>query len=438
LKEERSVRLREYGLTIGTLGSNASQTLIIALLPVLLGRYTQSAALIGAVIGSEGLLAILVPYWVGYLSDHMPETWARRVGRRTFFLWVSAPLMGGALVLVPFLHGFWPLALSGILFFAALQGYMTPLWALMIDSVPDERRATVQGVRGAFQAIGLAFGLIVAGLLFELWEPLPFFTAAFLLIGSTWLTVLSAPSDRGRAALLQPGKPKAPVWRRLLKRPEIRWFLLASALWNGAIDGIRPYIFLYAAAVFGISVGGTSGLLVFLMLGVGLGAVAIGRLSNVFGRARLLSISAAVCGIAMLLAYFPRQPSGIVGLLAFAGLAAAAFLALPFPLYARLAGDEAPGRQTALYIVSIGIARMVAPVIIGVVIDLGARFKPELGGYPFMWVAAGTMALLSVPALRRAVSAARAGRRDQPADAGSARDAGHGSAAGSGRDEAGA
>ncbi len=412
MKEERSVRLREYGLTIGTLGSNASQTLIIALLPVLLGRYTQSAALIGAVIGSEGLLAILVPYWVGYLSDHMPETWARRVGRRTFFLWVSAPLMGGALVLVPFLHGFWPLALSGILF-TALQGYMTPLWALMIDSVPDERRAMVQGVRGAFQAIGLAFGLIVAGLLFELWEPLPFVTAAFLLIASTWLTVLCAPSDRGGAALLQPHKPKAPVWRRLLKRSEIRWFLLANGLWNGAIDGIRPYIFLYAAAVFGISVGGTSGLLVFLMLGVGLGAVAIGRLSNVFGRVRLLSISAGLCGIAMLLAYFPRQPSEIVGLLAFAGLAAAAFIALPFPLYARLAGDDAPGRQTALYIVSIGVSRILAPVIIGVVIDLGARFTPELDGYPFMWVAAGSMALLSVPALRRAMSVARASERDE-------------------------
>jgi len=438
LKEERSVRLREYGLTIGTLGSNASQTLIIALLPVLLGRYTQSAALIGAVIGSEGLLAILVPYWVGYLSDHMPETWARRIGRRAFFLWVSAPLMGGALILVPFLHGFWPLAVSGILFFTALQGYVTPLWALMIDSVPDERRATVQGVRGAFQAIGLAFGLIVAGLLFELWEPLPFVTAAVLLMVSTWITVLSAPGDRGRAALLQPRKPRAPVWRHLLKRPEIRWFLVANGLFNGAIDGIRPYIFLYASAVFGISVGGASGLLVFLMLGVGLGAIAIGRLSNVFGRARLLSISAALCGIAMLLAYFPRQPSGIVGLLAIAGIAAAAFIALPFPLYTRLAGDEAPGRQTALYIVSIGISRIAAPVIIGVVIDLGARFRPELGGYPFMWIAAGAMALLSVPALRRAVSAARAGRREQAAAAGSAGDARHGSGPGSAGDAAGA
>ena len=73
MKEERAVRLREYGLTIGTMGSNAAQTLIIALLPVLLFRYTSSAALIGAVIGAEGLLAILVPYWIGHMSDHLPS-----------------------------------------------------------------------------------------------------------------------------------------------------------------------------------------------------------------------------------------------------------------------------------------------------------------------------------------------------------------------------
>lgn len=392
------------------MGSNAAQTLIIALLPVLLGRYTSSAALIGAVIGAEGLLAILVPYWIGYMSDHLPDALARRFGRRALFLWISAPLMTATLVAVPFIHGFWPLAAAGILFFTALQGFVTPLWALLIDAVPDERRARVQGVRGAFQALGLAFGLIVGGVLFELWEPLPFVVAGFVLLLSTWFTVLSAPSDRGQAPA-PVAKKKGPVWGRLLKRTEIRWFLIANGLWNGAIDGIRPYIFLYAAAVFGISVGGTSGLLVFLLLGVGFGAVAVGRLSDVIGRARLLGISAAMCGVAMLVAYLPRTSSGITWLLAVAGLAAASFIALPFPVFSRLAGDEAPGRQTALFIVSIGISRVVAPIIIGSVIDIGARFDPELGGYPFMWVAAGMMALLSVPALFKAVSAARAHER---------------------------
>jgi MFS family permease len=399
--------MREYGLTIGTMGSNAAQTLIIALLPVLLGRYTSSAALIGAVIGAEGLLAILVPYWIGYLSDHLPSAVARRFGRRALFLWVSAPLMTATLVAVPFIHGFWPLAAAGILFFAALQGFVTPLWALLIDAVPDERRARVQGVRGAFQALGLAFGLIVGGILFEIWEPLPFVVAGFVLILSTWFTVLSVPSDRGEEPTHAP-KKKGPVWRRLLKRPEVRWFLIANGLWNAAIDGIRPYIFLYAAAVFGISVGGTSGLLVFLLLGVGFGAVAVGRLSDIVGRARLLGISASLCGVAMLVAYIPRTSTGIIWLLAAAGLAAASFIALPFPVFAKLAGDEAPGRQTALFIVSVGVSRVVAPIIIGAVIDVGARFDSELGGYPLMWVAAGSMALLSVPALYKAVSAARA------------------------------
>lgn len=37
--------IREYGLTAGTLGSTAAQTLMVVLLPVLLYRYTSSATM---------------------------------------------------------------------------------------------------------------------------------------------------------------------------------------------------------------------------------------------------------------------------------------------------------------------------------------------------------------------------------------------------------
>ena len=64
--------LQEYGLTAGTLGSTAGQTVMVALLPILLARYTESATLIGFAIGGEGIVAILVPYWIGAASDHLP------------------------------------------------------------------------------------------------------------------------------------------------------------------------------------------------------------------------------------------------------------------------------------------------------------------------------------------------------------------------------
>lgn len=396
-------------MTTGSLGTNGSLTVMVALLPVLLQRYTHSALLIGLVIGSEGLLAILVPYWVGYLSDHLPARWAQRYGRRAFFLWAAAPFMILALVATPFLRGFWPLAGAGFLFFAGLHGYLTPLWALMIDAVPDERRGPVQGVRGAFQAAGLAFGLIGGGLLFSLATPLPFFLSGALLLGTTWLTTAAVPSEsRSRGHWHPPRAGGKPVWKRLVGHPPVRWFLIANALWTGAIDGVRPYIFLFATVVLGISVAEASLVLGWLLVGLAVGAVLIGRLGNRVGRVRLLAAAAVTTGLAMGLGVFIRDVPSAIGVLVVAGLAAAAFIALPFPIFASLAGEEAAGRQTALYIVSLGFARIAAPILVGGAIDVGAHWLPEFRGYPFMWPVAGLLTLLSVPALLRSVAHARA------------------------------
>lgn len=401
-------RLREYGLTAGTLGSNGSQTVMVVILPLLLQEHAPSAFWIGLVIGSEGLLAILVPYWVGYLSDHLPQRWARRYGRRAFFLWATAPIMVVALAVTPFLHGFWPLAAAGFVFFTGLHGYMTPLWALMIDAVPDERRAPVQGVRGAFQAAGLAFGLIGGGLLFALATPLPFLLAGVLVLVTTWLTVAAVPSDVRSRGAWRPSRPDGlPVWRRLMKDGPVRWFLVANALWTGAVDGIRPYIFLFAVLVLGVTVAEASLVLAWLLVGLAGGAVAIGRLAGRLGRVRLLTLAAVTTGLAMGLGLFVRDVPSAIAVLVVAGLAAAAFIALPFPVFAALAGEEAAGRQTALYIVSLGFARILAPILVGAAIDAGARFLPEYQGYPLMWPVAGLLTLLSVPALLRSVHLAR-------------------------------
>ena len=40
-----------------------------------------------------------------------------------------APVMALSLGVAPFLHGYWPLAFSAFVFFAALHGYLTPLCA---------------------------------------------------------------------------------------------------------------------------------------------------------------------------------------------------------------------------------------------------------------------------------------------------------------------
>ncbi|HUG38951.1 MAG TPA: MFS transporter [Longimicrobiales bacterium] len=404
---ERARRaVAEFGTTAGTLGSTAGQTVMVALLPVLLDRYTDSALLIGFAIGGEGIVAMLVPYWIGAASDHLPERIADRFGRRTFFLLVTAPLMAASVAVAPFLDGFWPIAAAAFVFFLTLHGYLAPLWALMVDEVAPERHGRVQGVRGALHSLGLAFGLVAGGLLFTIWEPLPFLVAAALILATTAITFFAAPRTR------TPGHEGDPadilkLWRRLKGRPAVSWMLIANSLWSAGVDGIRPYIFLFAAIVLGINVAQTSLLLVVIVAGIGIGAVVLGTLGDRYGHAKLLAVGGTVTGVSMTAGIFVRDVPGAVVLLLCAGLGAATILTLAYPLYARLIGEKGVGRDTGLYIVTMGIGRIVAPVLIGAAIDLARPMMPETRGYPVMWPIAGGLTLLGILALARAMMFAR-------------------------------
>ncbi len=401
--------IQEYGLTAGTLGSTAGQTVMVALLPVLLARYTNSATLIGFAIGGEGIVAIMVPYWIGAWSDHLPEWYARRFGRRTFFLLITAPIMAAAVGVAPFLEGFWPIAGAAFVFFLALHGYLAPLWALMVDEVPLDRQGRVQGVRGGLHAAGLGFGLVAGGLLFSIWEPLPFVTASALILVSTAITYRAAPRtptpghEGDRSDVLK-------VWRRLKGRPAVRWLLAGNALWSSGVDGIRPYIFLFATIVLGINVAQTSLLLLVIVGGLGAGAIILGRLGDHYGHARLLVVGTGITGTAMVLGYFVRTVPAALALLLFAGLGAATLIALAYPLFASFIGERGVGRDTGLYIVTMGFGRIVAPVVIGAAIDIGRSAMPELRGYPFMWPIAGALMLAGLVALLRALRFARRDR----------------------------
>lgn len=406
--------IAEFGTTAGTLGSTAGQTVMVALLPVLLSRYTDSATLIGFAIGGEGIVAILVPYWIGAASDHLPDRLADRFGRRTFFLLLMAPLMAASVAIAPFLDGFWPIAGAALVFFLTLHGYLAPLWALMVDEVAPQRYGRVQGVRGALHSIGLGFGLVGGGLMFAVWEPLPFLFAGLLILVTTGITYVTSPRSKTRGHEGD-SSDVLKLWRRLKGRPAVSWMLVANSLWSAGVDGIRPYIFLFATIVLGINVAETSLLLLVIVAGLGIGALVLGNLGDRYGHAKLLAVGATVTGVAMLAGIFVRDVPGAVVLLLFSGLGAATLIALPYPLFARLMGEGGVGRDTGLYIVTMGFGRIVAPVLIGAAIDIARSSMPETRGYPIMWPIAGGLTLLGILALGRAmVHARRQGLLDGP------------------------
>ncbi len=396
---------------------------MVALLPVVLEPRVRSAAWIGALMAAEGLFAILVPYAVGAFSDRLPRGLVERCGRRTCILVLAAPVMAACLGLVPFRDRLWAIAALLFLFFAALHAFMTPLLALVAEAVSRERWGRAYGVFGAMRAGGIAYGLVAGGLLFSLWPPLPFLVAAGLVLATTAVTYAArheedATAQPGRAAAAQrcgdadSGEERT-FWREIVRRPGIRWFLLGNAFATAAIDGVRPYVFLYATAVLGLTVARSSLLLAFLLAGVAAGSVLVGWLGDRIGRSRLLIYGALSTGLVLGLGVFVRGPASAILLAIPAGLGAATLATLPFPVFAAFTHGPALGRYSGVFRVSIGLARLVAPLVVGVAIDRGATLFPESAGYPFMWPAAATFALLAAASFWRA-ERGRQGRRSRP------------------------
>lgn len=416
-----------YAVTAGEFGAAGGQTLIAALLPVLLAPHAPSTFWIGAVIASEGLFALVVPYLSGAISDSLPPR-LHIFGPRRTLLALAAPVMATALVLIAFLDGFWPLAAAAVLYFFALHAFSTPLRALFIDVTPESSWGRVQGVLGAFHLGGVGYGLVAGGLLYALWRPLPFLVGAGLVLLLSSVTLRSAhqlergvrePGREGRSgraggADVAQHEEELRFWRGLLRRPEALRFLVANILWNAGTEGIRPFLFLFATVVLGIAVETASLAMLGFLAAAALGSVVVGRMGDRFGRSRLLLFGAIATGLVMIPGYFVRDLPGLIVLLVPAGLGAAALVSLPYPVFEAIAGEDDVGRSTGAFFASVGVARLIAPLLVGAAIDGAEAWLPDEQGYPIMWPVTGGLVLLSAVALQLARRAMprRVGARD--------------------------
>jgi MFS family permease len=426
--------LQRYAMPAGEIGSAGGQTLIAALLPMLLAPHAPSAFWIGLVIGSEGLFALVLPYVAGASGDSLSRRFRSILGRRGLLLALAMPPMALALVLMPFRDSFWSLAGAAVVYFMALHLYSTPLRALLIEATDERRWGSVQGVLGAMHLAGVAFGLVAGGLLFGIREWLPFVVGGGLLVATTSITLFAARAaghaggpngeeqeeqerssggaggdDRGDGRNGEaeaggddgwsPGEELA-YWRDLLKRRDPRRFLLGNALWNAGVEGIRPYIFLFATIVVGVNVQQASVALIGFLVAAMLGSLVVGRLSDRHGRKRLLLLGALVTGVAMMAGLFIRDLLPLVLLLIPAGFGAAALVSLPYPVFEGIVDEDDVGRSTGTFFASVGVARLLAPLLVGAAIDLGAIWMPDVQGYPMMWPVAGVLILLGGATLR--------------------------------------
>jgi Na+/melibiose symporter-like transporter len=383
-------------LTVPTIGLSVCLSLVATYLPLLLNRYTDSATLIGVTIGGEGIFALIIPLVVGYTSDQLWTRW----GRRRPFMMVGAPIMAAAIFLTPFQPGYFPLTAITFVFFAAYHLYSSPYQALIPDLSPLHQQGRVQGFQTMMRGIGMFLGMVVAGFLFESWEPLPFMLSAFLMVGVTYFTVASIEeypsSDPDAHNSTGLWSSLVDIWRTTRHEKTIMQLLGANFLWESTIQGLRPFIMLYFIYVLGTSTMGGAALLGLVGLVYVVAGLLGGFLADRYGRERILWVGLWTYLLGCSIGFFVRDLTLGLVLLPIFGLGGSVVLTLPYAVMMPMMPRDRLGQFTGLFSVSRGAATLLAPIVFGAAIDAASAVMGKDPGYAIIWPLAAAAIVASL------------------------------------------
>lgn len=374
-----------------------------AYLPLLLARFVDSAALRGAVMGLDNLLALLLIPVVGAWSDRVDGRW----GRRLPFVLVGMPLAALAFAVLPFsAQGFGTLIALDVVFLLAMTVFRAPVIALMPDHVAPDRRSTANGVINLMGGVGGLVAFFALAPLYDRAPWLPFALAGALLLVAAAVLARAADPHPPFVAQGSGAEDAAPLralvrdLRGLWQAPgarAARWALLSIFLYFLGFAAVEAQFTTYAVGSLGLS-GGLAGLLLGgFSLAFVVAALPAGLLGTRWGKARTMGYGLTALPVLFVLIALTRSVPLTAAALVLAGLAWAFVNVQAYPLVADLGGRERIGFFTGLYYLVSMSAAVVAPFVLGIAMDVfGLRALFVLAA---LAMAAGGLALARARAL---------------------------------------
>jgi MFS family permease len=380
-------------------------------LPVLARRFTSSTAVIGLLVGGEGLVAVLLPVWMGRLSDRTRT----RLGSRLPFLIATAPIAAVALGLLPFAPSLVVMAVEVFVFYVAYFSYFSPYRALYPDLISEAANARAQGIQGVFNGAGLGCALVGGGVLLEVWRPLPYLisAAALLLVTATVVAALGRDEARRTPIDHDTTSPFKELWDLLHGDSAVLRFVIGNALLTLGLGGLKSFVVLWLTEGLGKSMTFTAGAMVVVALGTVVGALLSGKLGDRFGPGRVLALALCVFGGGLAVGTFSTSVPVLAVAFPFIALAGGAAVTLPYALLLELTPDKKHGIVAGLFDASSGVGTLLGPTLTGLSIDLLRPYFPASRGYAAMWPVLSVSVLASTTILWT-VGRRRRGERHEP------------------------
>lgn len=377
-------------------------TVVTTYVPIRLQGDRHSTALIGLLIGIEGMVAMLIPPVVGAWSDRART----RIGGRLPFVVAAIPFLAATGVLLGFVDGLGPVAILLVAFFGAYYVAYEPYRAIYPDAIEEAHAGRAQGTQALARGVGTFLALVGGGALVSLAEPTPFVVAAVLSTVGLALFVRAIL----RLHILEPERSTGTgirddlrrQWRLLRSRRDLRLYMCANAFWELSFSALKTFIALYLTVGRGFSIAQASLVIGGVALLLLLASPISGSFGDRYGRMRVMQWSLLVYGIALLVPFVVRAPEVIIPVVPIIALGGGVVMTLPYAVLQRLMRDQERGALTGLYSFSRGVGTVLGPLLTGAAVALtsGSIFD-ETEGYQAMWgIIAGATLLSLWPLLR--------------------------------------
>ena len=365
--------------------------IVLPLLPGYAAEFSASETAIGALVASFSLMQFLVAPWWGRLSD--------RIGRRPVLL-LGLGSSAISYLLFALARDYWILLLSRVLA-GGLGATVNVAQAYLADITPPARRARAMGMIGLAFGLGFIVGPALAALTSHAGASTPGLTAATFCAFSLFLGWRYLPETREH----RPSSPRGPVpWG--IAMPSYLVMLL-SVIAFAVITVVFP---LFTTQVIGLGRRETS--MFFVLMGVSSAVVQgwlLGKLAPKTGERALMITGCLLLAVGLALTPMARtvvRGEGMqwtVFLLALVALSAGTGFVWPAvaALISRTTREEDQGRALGMLHSVASIARVIGPILIGLVGERGG-FEAAFFSGAALALAAALTAMLSPRAHVRA------------------------------------
>ncbi len=368
--------------------------------PMFLGNYIESSAVIGTVMTLDNVLAVFLIPVFSALSDRTRT----RIGRRMPYIITFLPLTAVFFALVPFsaLESFVFLIVTVFMLNIFKQAVRGPVVALMPDMVPADLRSEANGVINTMGGLATILGTVVLARLMDvkIFVPgygesdriLAFPVASVFVIIAVVLLFIFVKERKGKGEGEEKEK-KEPLLKSLKaifsEGDKSALFILLSLLsWFIAYQGILPFIGIYTVTELGTSAGTAALSSGMVGIAYAIFAVLSGKFAHRHGRKKTIRMALAAIVVVLLLVFLHGTLTKSLDptfrlisfwiLLFLFGIFWVTVVTNSFPMLWQMADYSTIGVYTGAYYFFSQMASIIAPPLAGGSIDLF--------GYPALFI----------------------------------------------------